>query len=343
VARRAGLVSVAALAAGGLVGAAMEEVLYRRVLRRHDPEADEPIGSVPGRTLWVEATDGTRLYARSYGPRDAELSIVFAHGITENNVIWHYLVRDVRASGRFHLVTYDARGHGNSGPAKGPDQTTLFNSHTLGDDLAEVIEQTTTGPVVVVGHSLGGMTALSRLVLEQRERERIVGAVIVNSSFTAELAGWRGRGNVAQRALEGAGDALQRVAGDDPALIDRFRTGANDLAFLVARALFGKDPSPRHIAVAFHMFSTTSSQTLAAAFALADFDVHAQLASIDVPTLVIAGSRDILTPLFLSKEIAARIPDAELVVLEGCGHMGPFERHGDVVAHVRKFAEQLIS
>jgi pimeloyl-ACP methyl ester carboxylesterase len=345
-ARRARLFGIAAVAAGGLAGAAMEEVLYRRVLRRRDPEADEPIGSVPGTTQWIESFDGTRLYARAYGPNDGPgssvASIVFAHGFVENHVIWHYLIRDLRADGRFHLVAYDARGHGNSGPAKGRDGTTAFDSHTLGADLAAVIDQATTGPVVVVGHSLGGMTALSRLVLERKERERVAGGVLVNSTFTAELAGWRGKGTPANRSIELVGDLLRRAAGDDAKRIDRVRTGVSDAALLIARTIFGKDPSPRHIAVGFHMFETTSSQTLAAAFDLADFDVHAQLSSIDVPMLIIAGSRDVLTPAFLSKEMAKHIPDAELVVLDGCGHMAPFERHDEVVAHIRKFAERVL-
>lgn len=341
-ARRARLFGVAAVAAGGMAGAALEEVLYRRVLRRPDPESKEPIGSVPGTTEWVGSFDGTRLYTRSYGPRDATGSLVFAHGITENHLIWHYLVRDLRADGRFRLVVYDCRGHGHSGPARGPDGTTAFDSHTLGADLGAVIDATTSGPVVAIGHSLGGMTALSRLVLERKERERIAGGVVMCSTFTAELAGWRGRGNPAQRTFERLGDVVRRIAGDDAKRIDRVRTGATDLALILARALFGKDPSPRHIAVAFHMFETTPSQTLAAAVDLASFNVHAQLSAIDVPIMIVAGSRDILTPPFLSKEMAARIPDSELVILDGCGHMAPFERHDEVVAHVRKFAERVL-
>lgn len=343
-ARASRIATVAALAAGGLAGAALEEVVYRRVLGRHDPEADERIGSVPGTTAWVESFDGTRLYTRSYGPKDARgrPSIVFHHGVTNNHVVWHYLVRDLRADGRFHLVAYDARGHGNSGPARGPEGDTAFDSHTLGADLAEVIEQTTTGPVVVVGHSLGGMTALSRLVLEQHERERVAGAVIVNSTFTAQLGGWGGKGGTAQRAFEGAGDVLRNWLGADEKRIDRLRIRTGDLALLIARTMFGKDPSPRHIAVAYHMFDTTSSQTLAAGIDLATFDVHAQLSAIDVPVLLIAGSRDVLTPPFLSREMAQRIPNAELVTLERCGHMAPFERHDEVVAYVRKFAERVL-
>jgi pimeloyl-ACP methyl ester carboxylesterase len=335
-----------------VAGTALEELVYRRLIPRKDEENDEPIGSVPGTTTWVTADDGTKLYTRTYGSPDAKNAIVFAHGITENHVIWHYLLRDLRADGKYRLVAYDARGHGNSGPARGPHGTTPFNGDTLGRDLAAVVEQTTTGPVVLVGHSLGGMTALTQLILERQDAptgappyrcERVAGAVIVNSTFTAELAGWRGRGKKRERSFERANDVVRRLAGDDAKRIDRLRLGVSDLTILAARALFGRNASPRHVAVAFHMFETTSAQTLAAAIDMATYDVLADLPKVDVPTLIVTGSRDILTPPFLSREMTKQIPDAELVVFEGCGHMAPFERHDELTAQVRKFADEVFA
>ncbi len=117
----------------------------------------------------------------------------------------------------------------------------------------------------------------------------------------------------------------------------------NDLGILVARTLFGRVASPRHVAVAYHMYETTPAQTLAAAADLLAYDVTDDLPKIDVPVLVIGGSRDVITPVALSRYMADIIPDAELVILDGCGHMAPFERHEDVTAHVRKFAERVLA
>jgi 3-oxoadipate enol-lactonase/4-carboxymuconolactone decarboxylase len=91
------------------------------------------------------------------------------------------------------------------------------------------------------------------------------------------------------------------------------------------------------------MFETTSAQTLAAAIDMATYDVLADLPKVDVPTLIVTGSRDILTPPFLSREMTKQIPDAELVVFEGCGHMAPFERHDELTAQVRKFADEVFA
>lgn len=348
---RTGLLGLGVLAVGAVAGAAIEELLYRRVARVPDPERDEPIGSVPGRTTWVTADDGTRLYTRIYGPPDGDspqpdaaprsgAAIVFAHGIVENHVIWHYLVRNLRADGRYRLVAYDARGHGESGPVHGPHGTTPFGADTLGRDLAAVVDQTTTGSVVLVGHSLGGMTALAQLVVDQDERARVAGAVLVNTTYTSNEPSWRGK--VGSRALAPLAQAVRRFVDSDPKRADRLRMSMNDLTVLIARTLFGRNASPRHVAVSYHMYETTPAQTLAAATDLLSYDVTDDLAKIDVPVLVIGGSRDVITPVQLSRYMADVIPDAELVILDACGHMAPFERHEDVTAHIRKFAESVL-
>jgi pimeloyl-ACP methyl ester carboxylesterase len=337
---RKGLLGLGALAAGAVAGAALEELVYRRFARTPDPERDEPIGSVAGRTAWVTADDGAQLYTRVYGPPDAKAAIVFAHGMVENHVIWHYLVRNLRADGRYTLVAYDARGHGNSAPVHGPDGTTPFDADTLGRDLASVVDQTTSGPVVLVGHSLGGMTALTQLVLDQQERARVAGAVLVCTTYTSSEPSWRGRAGL--RALSPLARAVRRLVDRDPKRADRLRMSVNDLTILIARTLFGRNASPRQVAVAYHMYETTPAQTLAAATDLLAYDVTDDLARIDVPVLVIGGSRDVITPVHLSRHMADVIPDAELAILDGCGHMAPFERHEDVTAHIRKFTEKVL-
>ena len=90
------------------------------------------------------------------------------------------------------------------------------------------------------------------------------------------------------------------------------------------------------------MYETTPAQTLAAAADLLAYDVTEDLARIDVPVLVVGGSRDLLTSVHLSRHMADVIPDAELVIFERCGHMAPFERHEELTAHIRKFAERVL-
>ncbi len=85
------------------------------------------------------------------------------------------------------------------------------------------------------------------------------------------------------------------------------------------------------------------SQTVAAAIDLHDYDVYELLDDIKVPTLIVAGSRDLITPAFLSEEMHRKIPGSELVVFEGSGHMAPWERHEELTSHVRKFADKVLA
>jgi pimeloyl-ACP methyl ester carboxylesterase len=340
--RRTALVGTAVFAAGALAGAALEELLYRRVLGRPDPEADEPIGSIAGDPVTVQSFDGTTIRGRCYGPADAPTTVVFAHGAIENHVLWHYQVRDLLAGTGARMIAYDARGHGTSGPARGPDGTTPFTEYAQCRDLVAVVEQCTTGPVVLMGHSMGGMAILA--LWQHGEirhiRDRIRGIVLTNSAYTADLRGWRGKGKRRERAVERIEDVLQRIP-LPMRLVDRIRPGTNDLTLLIARLVYGKDPSPTHIAASVRMYEATPSPTLTAFVDLSRFDAHTALPLVDVPALVVTGTRDAVTPMWLSEEIAARIPDAELVVFEDCGHTAPFERYEQLTAHLTKFLERV--
>jgi pimeloyl-ACP methyl ester carboxylesterase len=340
--RRRTLFGAAVFAAGAIAGAALEELLFRRVLGRPDEEGAEPIGSLHGEPLRVRTFDGTEIYAEAFGPPDAPLTLVLAHGAIESRWLWHYQLRDLSADGRLRLLAYDARGHGLSGPARGPEGTTPMTPYTMARDLVAVARELTRGSLVLIGHSMGGMTvqALWQHGDIRQMDGRVAGVVLINTTYTSDLRGWRGRGGLHERAIERVEDVLQRVP-RPPRIVDRLRPGRNDLTLLIARLVYGRDPSPRHVEASVRMYERTPTPTIAALVDIAGFDAHGALPLIDVPVLILAGERDLVTPPLLSETIAARVPDAELVVLDGCGHIGPFERHEEVTAHLRKFAERV--
>jgi pimeloyl-ACP methyl ester carboxylesterase len=268
---------------------------------------------------------------------------VLAHGAIESHVIWHYQVRDLIALGGYRLLAYDARGHGSSGPARGPDGNTPLTAYTMARDLVAVLQQAADGRVVLVGHSMGGMVlqALWQHGEIKHIADRVAGVVLTNTTYTADVRGWRREGSVGERAFERVEDVLQRIP-RPPKIVERIRLGTNDFTLLVGRLVYGRDPSLRQIATSVGMYEATPATTLNAFIDLARFDAHDALGTIDVPVLVIAGSRDMITPPHLSEEIAACVPDAELVVLEDCGHTSPFERHDEVSAYLTKFAERVL-
>lgn len=343
--RRGGLAPFLAFAAGVGVGAAAEELLYRRVFGGPDPEAGERFGSVRGEPLWVTSFDGTRLYAEAFGPEGAP-GCVFAHGFTLSHDIWHYQLRDLAADGRLRLVAFDARGHGRSGPARGPLGTTDFRAETLARDLSAVLEGSGIGPAVVCGHSMGGVMAQAFAALEDLPEDlsgRVRGFVLVCTTFTSELGVWRPSGPRLPRLRSRVERAVERVT-RDPRLLDRLRLPPSDLAMLLTRLGFGKGASPSHVAFTRRLMERCPTETIAAAMAgLADFDTLDGLGAIDVPVLICAGGRDLVTPAFLADEMARRIPRAEVVVYPDAGHMVMLERHAELTEALRGFSEKALA
>lgn len=333
----------AVFAAGALAGAALEGVVFRRVLGRDDPERGEPIGSLRGEPSTVVSFDGTPLAAWSWGPADAPLTLLFSHGAVETHAVWHYQLRDLAADGAYRLVAYDARGHGASGPPRGLDGGTPLTEYTLARDMVAVAGQLTEGPLVMAGHSLGGMAiqALWQHGEVVHLKDRLAGIALVNTAYTTDLRGWRGRGTRRERLFERVEDVLQRIPVPS-GVIERIRPGESDLTLLVGRLGYGRAPSRTHVAASVRMYEQAASETLSAFIDIVAFDAHPSLELIDVPTLVVAGTHDLITPPVLSQEIARLVPDAELVLLEGCGHLAPFERHEEVTTRLRKLCERAL-
>jgi pimeloyl-ACP methyl ester carboxylesterase len=172
-------------------------------------------------------------------------------------------------------------------------------------------------------------------------RERVAGIVLLNTTFTAELAGWRGAGTRPQRAFERIEDIGQRLVGSER-LVHAFRPGYSDLSVIAARVVFGPRPRPEHLDASVRTYLGTPSATIAASVDLARTDLYRALPHIDVPALIVTGTHDRITPPWLSREIASCIAHAELVTLQGCGHMSPFERHDEVSSLIAKFNEQVL-
>jgi pimeloyl-ACP methyl ester carboxylesterase len=151
------ITGVAGVAAAGAVGVvAAERIAVARLRARADRKGDEPFGTLRGRELTLMAGDGVPLHVEIDGPDAAPATIIFCHGYTLNQDCWHFQRRDLDGH---RLVFWDQRGHGRSGRSQ-PSRATI---NQLGADLRTVIDAATPdgGPVVLVGHSMGGMTIMA--------------------------------------------------------------------------------------------------------------------------------------------------------------------------------------
>ncbi|MDQ1713996.1 MAG: hypothetical protein QOE45_3446 [Frankiaceae bacterium] len=334
-ARRAGVVGgvFGAVAAGVAAGVALERLAVGRDRLRPDPEAGEAFGRLPGRESSVTLPDGVRLHVEETG--NGPLTVVFVHGFALSLASWHYQRRDLADVGR--LVFYDQRSHGRS--TRGDDDSSTLAQ--LGLDLAALIDAVApTGPVALVGHSMGGMTIMSLA----KERPELFGTRVVAVALLATSAGGIAEALVPipQRAADVVTSRLlprvHRVAGAP--LIARGRRAGSDLNFLFTKVWgFGDNPSPAQVELIERMTSATPLDVLTAFVpTFVEHDLYDGLATLGrVPVLVLGGTKDRVTKYAHSEEIARRTPGAQLVTLNGAGHMLMAERAPPVNLHLRAF------
>ncbi len=331
----AGLAVGAAVAAGAGAILAAERIAIGRARLQPDPEADEPLGQLRGRVLTVLADDGVPLHAEIDGPDDAPVTIIFCHGYVLSQDVWHYQRRDLAPAGR--LVFWDQRGHGRSGQSS-PEHARISQ---LGADLYAVLMAAAPGqaPVVLVGHSMGGMTIMA---LARQHPElfgtKVIGAVLISTAVWAvDPTAWvpaplRPIARLATPpVLRGASKARPAV------LVERGRQVGGDLAFLGTRFIAFGDPSVSPAIVDFleRIVRVTPVGVVADFYAaLVGHDERAALGVLGrVPVIVVTGERDRLVPPDQSDELAAGIRGSELVRVPGAGHAVILERP-DVVNDV---------
>jgi pimeloyl-ACP methyl ester carboxylesterase len=326
------------VALGAAAGLAAERYAIGRVRLAPDPDADEPFFRLPAdRVRRVVADDGLPLHSEEVGPERAPLTVVFCHGYTQQLAVWHYQRLALAEEGVGKLVFWDQRSHGKSGRSAA-ENTTIDQ---LGRDLHAVLQACApTGKVVLVGHSMGGMTIMA---LADRFPElfgsRVTGVALIATS-TGKLAS----------VTFGLPAAMQHVTGrvlpyltrgmrGRPQLFEGGRRLGTDLAFVATRrAAFGLDDvSPSLVEFVEKMTGETPVDVIAEFYDT--FMSHDKLEALgvlrDVETLVLVGSKDVITPVAHSRTIAAALPDAQLVVVEGAGHMVQLEKAAMVTLHLR--------
>lgn len=327
---RAGL--VAATAAGAGMGYLVERTLLRGRLDVPPPEGPA-LGSIEGTTRILRGPDGTRVLVESYGPERAGApQIVCSHGWVCTGRVWHEQVMGL--ADRWRVVTYDQPGHGRtSSPASGTYDMDLF-----GDTLATVVaEATLPGPVVLCGHSLGGMAILNFARRHpQLLAERVTGALLMSTTASTLLASAElGAGGLVLARVERGVEQLLALGGRRAATVaDRVYRASSDLSFALTR-LFGLGPAAEARYVDFTeqlLLDSDLDMITAVAAPILGLDDREAPACLRVPTIVIVGGADRLTPISAARQLVAECPAAELVVLPGIGHMTPLEAAHTITA-----------
>ncbi|MGI8868901.1 MAG: alpha/beta fold hydrolase [Mycobacteriales bacterium] len=337
--RTAGIIGAAigGVAALTAVGVAVEKYAIGRIHTGEDRFAGEPFGELPvDRTCTVVAMDGVPLHVAEIGPRNAPLTVVLVHGFALSLESWHFQILALAEVPGVRLVLYDQRGHGRSG--RGPAAHATITQ--LGADLGMVIDTVAgTGRLVLIGHSMGGMAILG--LAQQRPdffASRVGGLGLVATSAGRLATGLLGAA-VARSVRQMhyvAGAGLRRTPA---ALVERTRKAGADIAWMLTRRYgFGStDASPSLVGFADRMIGATPVDVIGELLPeFGDRDQHGALPALDaVPTRIVVGERDLLTPPSHSQDIADSLPDAKLTVVKGAGHLVMLEQPDRVTGALR--------
>ncbi|MET9464768.1 alpha/beta hydrolase [Streptomyces sp. NPDC006544] len=283
--------------------------------------------------LVVTSADGSRLHAEVHG-EDGAPAVVLAHGWTCSTAFWAAQIRALAADHR--VIAYDQRGHGRSPAAA---HAAGYSTTALADDLVAVLKATLAPgeKALVAGHSMGGMTVMA--AAGRPEFAEHAAAALLCSTGSGRLVAqslvlpWRpGRARTRLTgAVLGARAPLGPVTPVARAVLKYATMGpgsAPDAVEACARIVHACPARVRH----------------AWSGVLAGLDLDAQLAALTVPTAVIAGTDDRLTPLVHARGLAAALPHCVgLTELTGMGHMTPVEAPEAVTAAVRELARLYVA
>jgi pimeloyl-ACP methyl ester carboxylesterase len=315
------------LGAGVAAAATTWEVTRRRDVAalEADPHRHVLTAVLPGRPTSLTTEDGTCLHVRVHTPPAARAAVVFAHGWGMGIRFWLHQLHEL---GRDHqVIAYDQRGHGASGRVGEGG----FTIDALGRDLADVADGFAHPdlPVVVVGHSLGGMSVLAS-ARDGRLVDRAAGAVLADTGAGELTAGmFKGLGVLEGIAGELGGRALR-------ARLPVPRRTTPISSRLVKAVSLSATASPSSVALTEQLFLDSPVDTRAnLGLTLSDLDLSDTLGAWKVPSTVVVGSRDRLTPRHLSERLVQELPDAELVVVDRAGHQSPVERPREVTGAIR--------
>jgi L-aminopeptidase/D-esterase-like protein/pimeloyl-ACP methyl ester carboxylesterase len=336
--------SVAGLAGAGVVSAlaawtAVNRAVVHRLTRPGDPVDPDDL-ELPADVVehTVTMSDGWVVRVVERGPGDGP-PVVLLHGITLGAAIWPYQLAALADAG-LRVLAVDLRGHGHSGGAVAGGGTgtgggavppaPTMTLDRMAADVADVLDFLDLTGVTLVGHSMGGMVALRLLTADPATAEGdgrlsslVLAATTANATRRRGLPGLSDVVAATQPLVASASGLAARLPG--PTL------PANDLAFLLARVTFGEHSSHRQVAFTGQLTSEVPVRVSAELMLeIVRFNAEEILPFIRLPTTVVVGDHDLITPPAQSEYLAACIAGAELVVLEGCGHMLMLERPAEL-------------
>ena len=293
-------------------------IILRPFLARRDVE---PLTFARRAGETIEGANGAKLYVESLGA-STKPCLILTHGWGLDSTIWAATKRDL--SEQFRIISWDLPTMGKS---KAPHSAVSLDS--FAQNLARVIDYAGAAKVVLVGHSIGGMTTQT-LARDRPEliRNKVAGIILLNTSY---------RNPLTTMVFSGLAQAL-RFPVIEPQLfmalilwplawLSAWKSYIDGTAHLANRFGFGPLVTKSQLEHT-TLLSVRNSPGGQAKGNLAMFrwDADRALAGTDVPVLVIAGNVDIVTKAEAGRHIATVTPGAEFMLVDKANHMGFLER-----------------
>lgn len=311
-------------ALAGVAGAAWatQRLVSERIRRRPDHDAARVLEA----PIYVDHRLATHDRGTIYVVESGEgPPIVLSHGVTLSVRTWFHQLELLPKDG-FRAIAFDHRGHGES--VLGEAGHSLDN---LAEDVCTVLRGLDLRDAILVGHSMGGV-AVQSFVARYPEvvRERVRGIVLLSTLAKTPF------GSRSTRTKARMERIFNRVPDTTPLW------ELPNLGLLLARVGFGRDPQPSHVELVRQMMLACSPETRRdAPRVLVGLDLTGELPKFDVPTLVIGGTADVLTPPGEARQMARLIPNARLELVEGGGHMLMLERTEQLNRLITDFAREV--
>jgi len=235
--------------------------------------------------------------------------IVLLHGWMCNRNFWKEQIQFL--SKTYQVLAPDFRGHGDSDIPEGE-----YTIERLSDDLYKIIKRLTINKAVVVGHSMGGMVAQQFCV----SHVEYVSGLILVSTIAADLE---------DRLIS------KRIEKDTP------RLGFRNAFLRYFDGWFDIDTDPNIVRwVREQMLRTSESVGLNLTRSYRRFDLRTHISTLNIPTLVIGSASDASAVSDEAKTLTKLIPDAQLIMIEGCGHFPMLETPQKLNKTLKKFLSQ---
>lgn len=287
----------------------------------------------------IEGADGAKLYVEIHGPESAPC-IVLTHGWGLDSTVWYYARRDLAK--QYRVVSWDLPGMGRSHPSNASHAISLS---AFAKNLAVVMKLGGTQKVILVGHSIGGMT-IQTLAREYPEvmTDGAAGIVLLNTTYTNPLKTMVFSGLVQAlspviKVVMHATRLLQPFA-----WLSAWQSYFSGSAHIAERLGFGGDVTHSQLehATLLGVRNPPGNQARGN-LAMFEWDATEALAKTPIPILVIGGDKDIVTKVEASRRIASTLADATLKVVPGANHMGFMEQAQTYNAAISDFTRRTAS